>query len=278
MTNFCFLILAVFENLFVAVALADWLPWFDDSPTTNQKANQTTNQTTNQTSNQTSSSGDNDEYITKVDNWLLLFILICYVTAMLVFLIRAKYLNTIKQTPSQERSLEIKEATTKCRKAKEAMQKGVSEKELSLRREAMGKLIDATKNLKGLQEEYKKLARMEREGKKKIKETKLKFKKALKKKIKKTKPEFKNLYVEKLEEIGDHREEMELLKDLSSQLETAVDDFEKLDDSEIPEKGISFLLVGWWFGRTLRQIYRCQEGKEDDQEDRSVLEWLVSSA
>ena len=269
MTNFCFLILAVFENLFVAVALADWLPWFDDSPTTNQKANQTTNQTTNQTSNQTSSSGDNDEYITKVDNWLLLFILICYVTAMLVFLIRAKYLNTIKQTPSQLRSLEIKEATTKCRKAKEAMQKGVSEKELSLRREAMGKLIDATKNLKGLQEEYKKLARMEREGKKKIKETKLKFKKAL-----------KVLDTKKLQELDMKKldEEIEKLNGLSEKLTLAIKEFEELDDSECDEHWITFLLVGWWFGRTLRLIYRYQGEKGNDQEHRSVYQWLVSSA
>ena len=53
MTNFCFLVIVAFENLGIALALADWLAWPDTSPI----ANQTANQTTNQTANQTSSSG-----------------------------------------------------------------------------------------------------------------------------------------------------------------------------------------------------------------------------
>jgi hypothetical protein len=45
----------------------------------------------------------------------------------------------------------------------------------------MKKLIEATKNLEDLQEEHQLLGLKEREGKTKIKDTKLKFKEALKK-------------------------------------------------------------------------------------------------
>ena len=96
------------------------------------------------------------------------------------------------------------------------------------------------------------MALKERKAKKKIKETKLKFKEALKK-----------INVEKLEETGDHLIEIKQLKDLSSELKTAMDDFMELDDSECEDYWMSFLCFGWCSGRTIRQIYRSQDEKTD---------------
>ena len=263
MTNFCFLVLVAFENLFIALALTDWLAWPDASQTSIQ---------TNQTNNQTTNSGDDDEWIHTLDHWGLLLIGVFYVITMLGFVCRAKYLNTIKLTPDQTRSLEIREADIKFREAKDAMKEATSDR----CEKAMGKLFDTTKKLKELKDIHKRKASEERKGKKEIKDIKSKFKKAVhafKKAvddglthIKKAVDDGSTPAMEKIvcqidwetlkaTECEKHKQRLD---ELSNELTKAVKDFEKLDDSEVPETWSSFLLYGWWSGRTFRKIYQGQ--------------------
>ena len=80
------------------------------------------------------------------------------------------------------------------------------------------------------------MARMERAGKKKIKEAKLEFKTALKEQL----PDRKILHKTSVQP-----EEIEHLKGLSKELKKAVADFKKLDDSEIPAGGADKPFAGW---------------------------------
>ena len=172
---------------------------------------------------------------------------------MLVFACRAKYVNTIRHPPNQLRTLEIVEANIKCCKAKEAMKQERTYTKEDVSQDLFKELISATKVLKKLHKEHKDLALKKREGKKPIKETKLKFKETLKK-----------LHVEKLEETRDHPIKIKQLKDLSSELKTAVDIFRELDGSELPESwtetssSIDCPLLSYFLSAVLEHI-RCQQ-------------------
>ena len=170
---------------------------------------------------------------------------------MLGFVCRAKYLKNIKKTPNQKRTFEIQKASIECDKIKEAMAKEGE----AVTEEALDKLVGATEKLEdlGLQKvDRRDLALMEHECKKKIKQTRLKIKKAL-----------EDLDMKKLQETSARPEETRKLKNLSSDLKMVVDDFTMLNDSELPKSWISFLCFGWWSGRTFRQIYQSQGGRDN---------------
>lgn len=99
----------------------------------------------------------------------------------------------------------------------------------------MTQLEDLEVKHKKRKEEYSMQAQKERAAKDKVAKTKSALKKAIK----------ERLGVDELVKRSELKHE-------------AVKELEKLDDSEVPEHWCHSLIGGWWYGRTLRQIYLHQ--------------------